>query len=91
MPPLEQLFALEIEYHRRLRTDAPGTADAPSLHTSYALASGYEPLLRSIGSVTTADIERLTQRFTLAGDARDVLNARDSLARLLGLLPFTPE
>jgi hypothetical protein len=79
---------LEIEYHRRLRAEALGTADAAALHTSYALQSGYEPLLRSIGRVTTRDIERLAERYTLAGDVRDVLNARDSLARLLGVRPF---
>jgi hypothetical protein len=28
-----------------LRTQAPGTAEASSLHTSYALQSGYEPLI----------------------------------------------
>jgi hypothetical protein len=50
--------------------------------------SGYEPLLRSIVRVTTRDIERLAERLTLAGDVRDVLNARDSLARLLGLRQF---
>jgi hypothetical protein len=38
--PLETLFRLEIEFHRRLRTTAPGTAEASSLHTSYALQSG---------------------------------------------------
>ena len=45
MTPLERLFLLEVEFHRRLRTQAPGTADASSLHTSYALQSGYEPLI----------------------------------------------
>jgi hypothetical protein len=57
--PLERLLVLEIEYHRRLRAAAIGTADAAALHTSYALQSGYEPLLRIIGRVTTRDIERL--------------------------------
>jgi hypothetical protein len=36
MTPLEKRFRLELEFHRRLRTQAPGTADASSLHTSYA-------------------------------------------------------
>ena len=88
MPPLERLLILEIEYHRRLRAATLGTADAAALHTSYALQSGYEPLLRIIGRVTTRDIERLAQRYTLAGDVRNVLSARDSLARLLGLQPI---
>lgn len=38
--PLEKLFCLELEFYRRLRTQAPGTADAHSLHTSYALQAG---------------------------------------------------
>ncbi len=84
MEPLEELFAMEVEYHRRLRCKAPG-ADATSLHTSYALQSGYEPLLHGIGPVSPRDIERLADRFILTGDARDVLSARDSLARLLSV------
>jgi hypothetical protein len=79
---LEQLFALEVEYHRRLRCEARG-GDAASMHTSYAWQSGYEPLLRGLGRVSPRDIERLADLFILTGDARDVLNARDSLARLL--------
>jgi hypothetical protein len=88
MPPLERLFRLEIEFHRRLRTQAPGTEDARALHTSYALQSGYEPLIRSIGTVTVQDIDRLRARLALAGDARDTLAARDSLVQLLGLSRF---
>jgi hypothetical protein len=42
MSPLEQLFALEVEFHRRLRTEAPGTDDAATIHTSFALQSAYE-------------------------------------------------
>ena len=87
MPPLETLFRLEIEFHRRLRTQAPGTPDARALHTSYALQSGYEPLMRAIGPITAQDIERLHDRLTLAGDARDILAARDSLEQLLGIGP----
>jgi PAS domain S-box-containing protein len=59
--PLEQLFRLELDFHRRLRTQAPGTADAASLHTSYALQSGYEPLVRAIGAVSPHDIEEALQ------------------------------
>jgi hypothetical protein len=84
MAPLEQLFTLEIEFHRKLRCDAPGTHPTAALHTSYALQCGYEPLLKRIGRVTAQDIER----HALAGDARDVLAARDSLIRLLGLWPY---
>jgi hypothetical protein len=83
--PLERLFALEVEFHGKLRREALGNADIAAVHTSYALQSGYEPLLRSIGRVTAQDIERLTNRLTVTGNARDVLAARDSLTRLFGL------
>ncbi len=85
MSPLEHLFALEVEFHRRLRTAAPGTGDAAAIHTSYALHSGYEQLLQRVGRVTGADIEALRERLSLAGDARDVLSARDSVMAILGL------
>ena len=51
MSPLERLFRLEIEFHRCLRTLHPGTVDASSVHASYALQSGYDRLLRSLGPV----------------------------------------
>jgi hypothetical protein len=85
MSPLERLFALEIEFHRRLRCEAPGTADPAALHTSYALQSGYEPLLRQLGRVTAQDFTRLADRLNLAGDTREVLAARDALTQMLGL------
>ena len=85
MPPLERLFLLEVEFHRRLRTQAPGTADTRALHTSYALQSGYEPLIRGAGRVDAHDIEIIHRRHTLDADARDLLAARDSLKQLLGL------
>jgi hypothetical protein len=85
MTPLERLFRLEIEFHRRLRTQAPGTEDSRALHTSYALQAGYELLIRSIGSVTAQDVDGLQARLALAGDARDVLAARDALKAILGL------
>ena len=88
MSPLEQLFRLEIEFHRRLRTLAPGTADASSVHASYALQAGYEQLIRSIGPIAAQDVESLRERLTLAGDTRDVLATRDSLKQLLGLRPL---
>jgi hypothetical protein len=83
--PLDTLFRLEIEFHRRLRTQAPRTPDARALHTSYALQSGYEPLIRTVGTTTARDIHRLHDRLTLAGDPRDILAARDSLKQLLGI------
>jgi hypothetical protein len=88
MLPLEQLFALEVEFHRRLRTAAPGTGDASAIHTSYALQSGYEPLLKRVGSVTEPDVEAVRERLLMAGDPRDVLSARDSLMKILGIRPI---
>jgi hypothetical protein len=86
--PLERLFLLEVEYNRRLRSEANGLPDTGGLHTSYALQAGYEPLLRSVGPVAALDIETLTQRLALAGDMRDVLKARDSVLGLLGVRAF---
>jgi hypothetical protein len=84
MSHLETLFRLEIDFHHRLRTQSPGTADASSLHTSYAIQFGYDGLIRSLGSVTVRDLETLKERLTMAGDTRDVLAARDSVRQLLG-------
>jgi hypothetical protein len=87
MAPLERCFALEVEFHRKLRMVAVSPADTAALHTSYALQSGYEPLLRTMGRVTVHDIERLAQRYLLVDDARDVRDARESVTRLVGLGP----
>jgi hypothetical protein len=77
---------------RRLRTLAPGTAEASSVHASYALQSGYgyEPLIRSLGPIAAQGVEILRERLTLAGDTRDILAARDSLKQLLGLPLLDP-
>jgi hypothetical protein len=83
--PLEQLFLLEVEFHRRLRTEAPGTTDPGGLHTSYALQNGYEPLLRAARGATGRNVEAVRARHGLSGDPRDVLAARDSVKRLLGV------
>ena len=85
MTPLEQLFRFEIEFHRRLRTEAPGTGDARGVHTSYASQSGYERLIRAVGTVSHQEVVALQERLTLAGDTRDVVNARDSVLDLLGI------
>jgi hypothetical protein len=85
MAPLEQLFRLEIEFHRRVRCEAPATGDAPWLHTSYAMQSGYELLLSHLGSVAGNDVELLRERLALSADPRDLLAARDSLKQLLGI------
>jgi hypothetical protein len=90
MAPLEKLFRLEIEFQRRLRTLAPGTVDIRGLHTSYALQSGYEPLLRALGRVTAHDIDQVRDRLTPAADTRDLLAAHDSLKRLLGIPALAP-
>jgi hypothetical protein len=55
------------------------------LNPSYALLTGYEQLIPAVGNVTSGQIEQLRERFTLAGDTRDVLAARDSLKQLLGM------
>jgi hypothetical protein len=73
MSPPEGLFRLEIEFHHRLRTQAPGTADVRALHISYALQAGYEALIGAVGTVTAREFERLHARLALTGDARDIL------------------
>jgi len=64
---------------------APGSGHPSGLHTSYALQSGYEPLLRQLGKVPAQDLDQLSARLTMAGDTRDVLAARDGLRQLLNL------
>ena len=85
MQPLEELFRLEVEFHRRLRIDARGAGDRSGVHTSYALQAGYEQLLRSIGPVTSADIERLKHELEAGADRRDVAAAGDSLQQFIGI------
>jgi hypothetical protein len=85
MSPLEKLFLLELDFHRRVRTQAIGTAEAASLHTSYALQSGYEQLIRQLGPVAASAIEAIRRRHTLTADTRDLLAARDTLKTLLGV------
>jgi hypothetical protein len=85
VPPLEQLFRLEIVYYRRLRTLAPGTANTTGVHTSYALQCGYEQLINQLGTATARDIEQVRQKLAPTYDTRDLLAARDSLKQFLGL------
>jgi hypothetical protein len=82
---LEQLFALEIALHRNLRSEAPGTADASALHTSYAQQAGYEPLLCQTGVVAIGQVEQLARNSMAGKDPSDVLAAKDSLICMLGL------
>jgi hypothetical protein len=85
MKALEQLFTLEVEFFRRLRTQAPGLVDFRSPHTSYALQLGYEYLIGAIGYASMSDIDTLRNRLVLESDPRDVLNACDSLVTILGI------
>jgi hypothetical protein len=55
----------------------------PVVPGSYALQTRYDDLIRRIGRVTARDIELAMEKFTLAGDPRDVLKARDSLMGVL--------
>jgi hypothetical protein len=89
--PLEKLFRLEIEFHRRLRAAVPGTFDAGGLHASFALQTCYERLIGSVGAVTAADIDRVRQRLFLTSDPRDVLAARGFLLQLLNINSATRE
>ena len=85
MTPLERLFRLEIDFHRRLRSHPCPPDDIGNLHTSYALQNGYEMLLRSTGPVAALDIERLKTRLRPVVDPRDILAASDSVSQLLGM------
>jgi hypothetical protein len=67
----------------RCETSGAGTAAA---RVALGPLTPHEPpLIRSLGPIAGRDIERLHARLALAGDARDLLAARDSLAQLLGL------
>ena len=86
MSPLEMLFRLEIEFHRQLRLAAArGAGNDGSLHTSYALQSGYDQFLTAIPVVADRQVEQLVERFVRAGDPRDVFAAGESVKQLLGL------
>ena len=85
MTPLEKLFRLEVEFHRRLRALPAGVVETGSLHTSYALQTGYESLLHALGAVTVSDIASLCERFAGLVDQRDARSAGESLKQLLGI------
>ena len=70
MSPLETLNSLEIEFQDHLQTQAPDTGDATSLHSSRALQSGYEQLIRYVPDHRPRR-RTLCQRLTLAGNDRD--------------------
>jgi hypothetical protein len=56
MSVLDRLYSLEIEFHRRFRAEAIDAVEAWNIHTSYALQHGYEPLLRTIGAITSTTL-----------------------------------
>jgi hypothetical protein len=85
MSPLEQLFRLEVVFHRRMRTLALGAGETIGLHTSYALQTGYDQLIGDIGVVTEHEIEQLRERLMLAADSRDVLTACEAVKLVLGI------
>jgi hypothetical protein len=85
MSPLEKLYRLEVEFHRRVRALPPGVVDSARLHTSYALQTGYERLIREAKRATALDVESLRDRFARSGDARDLHDACESLRQLLGI------
>jgi hypothetical protein len=74
---------LEVEFHRQFRTADTHPVEALSIHTSYALQQGYEPLLRTIGPVDSAELSIAKDRMIGLSDPRDVLAAFDSLRRLI--------
>jgi hypothetical protein len=85
MTPLEKLFRLEVEFHRRLREAAEERANVREAHRSFALQHGYEELIRAAGGAAAHDVELVRERLSMAGDVRDVLKARDSVKQLLGI------
>jgi hypothetical protein len=40
--PLEKLFRLELEFHRRLRTQAPGTSPVADKEVRYCMARAFQ-------------------------------------------------
>src|SRR5262245_21898215 len=87
MEPLEQLLALEIQFHRRLKRYGLGAGETDEVHTRYALQTGYELLLRQIDNPTAKQIERLAERHIMAGAAHAVRAATDSVTSILGIRP----
>jgi hypothetical protein len=88
MPPLERLFRLEVQFHERLRAGGTDAAQGSGTHTSWALQAGYEQLIKEVGRVDAAEVVKLTNKMLAAADPRDVLAARDSVMRLLGIKPI---
>lgn len=83
MSVLEQLYSLEIEFHRRFRSQFINAHEAESIHTSYALQQGYEPLLRTVGRVDLATLAAAKDRMAGQHDPRYAEAAFQSLRQLL--------
>jgi hypothetical protein len=83
MSILDRLYTLEIEFHRRFRLEAINAMEAESIHTSYALQNGYEPLLRTVGTVDPATLLQAKDRMVAVSDPRDVQAAFNSLRHLI--------
>ena len=65
-----------------------GQAEDTGLHTSWAMGMGYEALIGRTPVITAEDVVRIGQRMMALGDPRDVMAARDSVMRLLGIRQF---
>ncbi len=85
MSPLEQLFAYEIEFFRRLRISAPAGTHIASPHTSYALQHNYESLIHAIRSATDEELSAVEKKSRANCDARDICSACASLRKMLDL------
>jgi hypothetical protein len=83
MSVLERLYSLEIEFYRLFRAEAINSMEAAAVHTSYALQHGYEPLLRTVGTVDSSALTNTRDRMMRMGDPRDVQAAYRSLENLI--------
>ena len=82
---LNSLYLCEIEFHRLARSSGIGAHDRDQQHVQFAIRRGYEPLLSAVEGVSAAAARGYADRLLASADTRDVLAARDSVLRLLGL------
>jgi hypothetical protein len=85
---VQALLGHEIEYNRLARVAGLGSHERQRQHADFALRRNYEPLMAAAVGVDAAAVRRIAEQLLSAGDPRDVLAARDSLLRLLGLSPI---
>jgi hypothetical protein len=83
MTVLDRLYHLEVEFHRHFRSEAINAIEAWSIHTSYALQQGYEPLLKTVGTVDVNALKQARERMIGKSDPRDLQAAFHSLQRLI--------